>query len=268
MLARLALLRKELQRKESSMEVLIILGVLFVAYQTGALTPLGFSPSQSLLMSPQQSLANQISQTEGQAFAATGNQTGSFNQAAATGSAVLSGASNGFAAGGGVGAAAGAIQGAITSIFGGMKIRAQQATAENQALNYAVSAFDQSLARVNAAFNNGTIQAQEAIALIQQIYQSYWEVTATKIQPNRNGCSSGSNCPGTAMGYEATNGAPAGFCAGTIGATCCVGCGPIRLSVERAISAIQAGGGSSVVAPVIGDRYGLQTRVSYTLMWA
>lgn len=230
----------------------VFIGVaLFVAYQAGLLTPLGLSSSSSLIQSNTQSLSNQISAREQASFGATPNQP---NVPNSTLSAVSSFASSGLG-------------GLISSIFGGMRLRAQQATIENQALNYAVQAFDQSLAKVNAAYLNGQINAHDAITLLQQIYSQYWSVTASKIQPNRNGCANGSNCPGTAMQYEATNGAPAGYCANGIGATCCVGCGPIRLGIERSIAVLQQGGGASSVPTIVGDHYGLQTRLGYQVSW-
>lgn len=254
------------------MEILLVLGGIFILYQSGALSSLGFVPSSGP-GGTAQNLSTIISQEEAQAYGATGNNVGGFNQGLATGGAVLGGLSSGAATGGAFGAAAGAVQGVISSIFAGMKVRAQQASLENQALNYAVQAFDLSIKQINAAYNNRSILPQEAIALVQQVFQQFWEVTATKIQPNRNGCGSGAGCPGTALQYESTNGAPGPcpgsscYCTGNIGAACCVGCGPIRLSVERILQVLQYNGGQSVIAPVIGDRYGLQTRGSYSLTW-
>jgi hypothetical protein len=252
------------------MEFLVIGGLLFLLYQSGTLAPLGFIPGSSFTQSPAQAISNIISQQEQAAYGATGNQGPGYNVGASIGSSAFSGISSGASIGGPAGAAAGAavgLAGAVTSIFNGMAIRAQQARVENQALNYAVQAFDRALGQVNAAYNNGSIQPQDALALLSQIFQQYWGVTASKIQPNRNGCSNGAGCPGTAMQYAATNGVPAGFCAGTNGATCCVGCGPIRLSIERCIAAVQQGGGVVTIAEVWGDQYGLTTRMSYQLTW-
>jgi hypothetical protein len=167
---------------------------------------------------------------------------------------------------GGSGVATAAIQvgvGIVSSIFSGMALRSRQAATENQALNQIVQGFDQAIAQLQQAVNSGQLSVADAAAEVNSIWQWYWQSITPKIQPNRNGCASGGNCPGTAIQYAATNGVPAGFCSGNEGASCCVGCGPIRLSIERVVAVLNAGGGTAHVASIGGDKYGLQTRVGY-----
>lgn len=153
----------------------------------------------------------------------------------------------------------------ITSIFNGMALRAKQAANENQALQQIVQGFDQGIAQAVQLVNSGAISTDQARQELASMWAWYWQAMTPRIQPNRNGCSSGSNCPGDARSYRTSNGVPAGYCAGTIGATCCLGCGPIRLSLADLDDALAAGGGTAQIAKVWGDKYGLQTREAYTV---
>lgn len=155
--------------------------------------------------------------------------------------------------------------GIVTGIFSGMAERARQATSENQALNEFVAGVDQAIKQVASDYNSGQISQNDAEAEIASIWSWYGQVVTPHIQPNRNGCASGSNCPGTATQYASTNGVPNGFCSGNEGASCCVGCGPIRLALENMSHALQAGKGTFTVPKVWGDHYGLQTREAYTI---
>lgn len=152
----------------------------------------------------------------------------------------------------------------IGKIFGGMALRARQATNENTALQQVIQAYDQSLTAVNQAYNAGQIDAQGVLAEMADLWQWYWQTITPQIQPNRNGCASGSNCPNAAT----PDGTPHGYCTGNIGASCCVGCGPIRLGLTDIEKLMQSGGnGVTTVPEIIGNHYGVQTRAAYQLNW-
>lgn len=155
--------------------------------------------------------------------------------------------------------------GIVSRIFGGMALRSKQAKNENAALNGVVQGVDQALQQLAQAYNAGAITGNEAVQAVNSIWGWYWKSITPQIQPNRNGCASGGRCPGTALQNEKTNGVPQGFCASTEGASCCVGCGPIRLTLERMVATLQAGQGVVTVAPIGGDHYGLATRPSYQI---
>jgi hypothetical protein len=155
--------------------------------------------------------------------------------------------------------------GIVSKIFGGMALRAKQASTESAALQQIVQGFDQAVAQIMQAVNTGQVSPAGAAQEISSVWNWYWQAITPRIQPNRNGCSSGSNCPGDARSYQSSNGAPAGYCTGTIGASCCLGCGPIRLSIDNIVDALNKGGGTATIAKVWGDRYGLQTREAYTV---
>lgn len=158
--------------------------------------------------------------------------------------------------------------GIVAKIFGGMKLRAQQAANENIALQQIVAGFDQAVSQLQAAVNSGQLDVAGAQQEINSVWQWYWQSVTPKIQPNRNGCASGSGCPGDARSYVSSNGAPPGYCSGTIGASCCLGCGPIRLSIDSISDVLAAGGGTATIAGVAGNHYGLQTRPGYTVKFS
>jgi hypothetical protein len=158
--------------------------------------------------------------------------------------------------------------GIIKAIFGGMAQRAAEARNENVALQSCIVALDQGLAKLNEAYNAGQISENDCAAEVNSIWQWYWQIMTPNIQPNRDGCNSGSGCPGSATQYAGSNGEPNGYCKGNIGATCCVGCGPLRLSLANVTNALESGGGVSNIAIIVGNKYGVQTRPAYTLNWA
>lgn len=158
-----------------------------------------------------------------------------------------------------------AVTGIVQKIFGGMALRAKQAANENSGLQQVVQGFDQAIQQVSQQLNQGAISLSDAQAEIASIWSWYWSSLTPIIQPNRNGCSSGGACPGNARDYASSNGAPPGYCKGNIGASCCVGCGPIRLSLDSISDVLSAGGGTAQIAGIVGDHYGLQTRPAYTL---
>lgn len=157
------------------------------------------------------------------------------------------------------------VTGIVSKIFGGMALRAKQAANENSALQQVVQGFDQAIQQVSQELNQGAISLADAQSEIASIWSWYWGSLTPIIQPNRNGCSSGSACPRDARQYASTNGVPSGYCSGNIGASCCVGCGPIRLSLDSISDVLAQGGGTAKIAGIVGDHYGLQTRQAYTL---
>lgn len=158
-------------------------------------------------------------------------------------------------------AAIGAVVSIASRIFGGMAARAKEATNENLALQQVIVACDSTFAQINQQYNAGNLSASDAMAEVNSVWQWYWQIMTPKIQPNRNGCGSGGGCPNAAT----SNGEPAGYCSGDIGATCCVGCGPIRLAIENISAALQAGSGNADIPTIYGNHYGVQTRAEYTL---
>jgi hypothetical protein len=156
------------------------------------------------------------------------------------------------------------ITGIFSKIFGGMALRAKQAQNENQALQQVVQGFDQAILQLQQQYNSGQLTQQQALAEIYSADQWVWQSITPAIQPNRNGCESGQNCPPQVTpGYIKCGPAQGGSI--TIGASCCVGCGPIKTAIENIIAVIEAGGGVAVIPAIGGDKYGLQTRQKYSL---
>lgn len=273
------------------MEWVIVLGVLFLAYRSGALSNLGIAPSSAAAATPVQSLAqaeaNQrlINQSvyggvPGQppSVGVNGVSLG-IKTAASVGSAAASSAMGAASIGASVGAgaalgAATAGIGAAVAIFAALwsahELRAKQATDENSAMNIGVQGFDSDIRIINQQYNYGQIDRQTAIQALQMAEADYWKLVGPHIQPGRNGCQSGQSCPPHPVS-----------CTGSIGAACCVGCDPIDASLywdgspetdtappgPGAIYVLMHGDGVSQVKDVIGSKYGGQTRRGYTLTW-
>jgi hypothetical protein len=143
-----------------------------------------------------------------------------------------------------------------SKIFGGMAQRAAEATNENANTQQAIQSFDQALSQINQAYNSGNMSQNDALVEVAAVWQYFWQVTTPKIQPNRNGCASGSNCPSSA---------PANYCSGNIGGTCCVGCTSLKIGIENVTKALTAGSGTANIPKVYGSHYGVLTRPAYTL---
>lgn len=176
----------------------------------------------------------------------------------------------GFIAGGPIGAVVAGVTSLVTSLANGHKVRMQQATDENSAVNLGVQGYDQGLAQVNQAFIMRSINAVEAIQLVQQIMAYYWAEVNPHIQPGRNGCNGGAACP------------PYNGCSGSIGAACCVGCydligsndtgnfppyGNMYFGILGTVQVLQQGGGSVYYQQVVGSKYGGKNRPAYVLSW-
>jgi len=166
-----------------------------------------------------------------------------------------------------IGAGVGAIVGIIAGLMSAHEQRASEAKDENSAMNIGVQGFDSDLKTVQAAFNSGQIGASDAIQAVQVLMQNYWALVTPHIQPGRNGCSGGANCPSSVP-----NGAA--YCQGNIGAACCVGCGNLEISINAPDGVIAAINGQSTspggkntadIMKVTGSKYGGQTRNAYTI---
>ena len=262
------------------MEWLLLLGVLYIAYQSGALRGLGVGgPSAGVTLATPDQLRAQQAQINLNTVGGLPQQTGVYSVngqslGVQTGASVGIGAATAAMSAGTLGLSVGsaAVTGAATAGIGAAvtifatlwaahERRLQQARGENQAMNVGVQGFDQDIKLVNAQYNNGSIDAQTAIRALQQVLAQYWLLVGPQIQPGRNGCSSGETCP------------PPGSlsCSGNIGAACCVGCGSLTGSLYNptwgAITILQMGGGVSTVEKVYGSSYGGQERNAYQLTW-
>jgi hypothetical protein len=160
-----------------------------------------------------------------------------------------------------VGAAVSAAMQIASALLAAHNLRKKQATNENTAMNLGVQGWDSDTAQVNKAYNARQITAQEAIKLMGQVMAQYWALVGGQIQPGRNACQDGANCPpnwvpGTAWPSSGE------------GAACLVGCAPLLASYKNAVAALQANGGNSAVIEVYGNtKYGGSTRLPYTLTW-
>lgn len=158
-------------------------------------------------------------------------------------------------------AAIGIANSIVSTIFGGMAARAKEARNENLATQQAIQAYDQALVKIAQQYNSGNLSQSDAIAEANSIWDWFWHVTTPTIQPNRNGCASGGNCPHAST----VNGEPANYCSGNIGATCCVGCGAIQLGISNVVAALQRGSGVADIPQIYGNKYGVQDRASYQI---
>lgn len=149
--------------------------------------------------------------------------------------------------------------------------RAKEARDENSAVAAAIPGWDQAVATIVAAFNAGTISAVQVDSLLSTIMQNYWTETGPHIQPGRNGCGTGANCPqsiapNSGSAYATT--APSSYCSGDIGAACCVGCADLQLStdnMEWAVMQAQKTGQptTAFIQQVFASKYGGANRAAY-----
>lgn len=169
-----------------------------------------------------------------------------------------------------------AIAGAFKAIAGALlqasQKRAKEAVSENSAVAAAVPGWDAGVATIAKAYNNGQIDGDQAKQLLQTNMANYWSEVAPQIQPGRNGCSSGANCPGSKNPNSATSletTAPSSYCSGSIGASCCVGCASLALSTANmnyAISQADAGAPTAAtIQAVFKSKYGGVDRSRYTV---
>lgn len=136
--------------------------------------------------------------------------------------------------------------------------RRQQAVSENQAVAAAIPGWDQAITQIANGYNNGSISAQQAIQLIEQQWALYWSEVSGVIQPNRNGCRSGT----------VTQPKGVSFCGGDYGAACCVGYDDLRNSsnnLEYALQQTDSTGKPAVasILPIFASKYGGTNRQGY-----
>jgi type II secretory pathway pseudopilin PulG len=284
--------------------LLLIGGVIYLAYNSGAFAQFGIVPPAplspyanpgGLQANAQFSTPPLVSPGSPSAMGSIGN-----NQASGpnkTGLAITAGTSVGvaavsapstFAALGLTGAAAGAAVagiGAVVAIAAALWAahlqRQKQAKDENSAMNLGIVGFDHDIQMVNAAYNARRISASDAISLVRQLFNNYWALVTPHIQPGRNGCVGGSACPPWP--------AKGSGCSGNIGAACCVGCYDLAGSDQAhvfssteggdgatafyygaagTIAALQVGGGVVLYQAVYPSKYGGKSRPAYKLAWS
>jgi hypothetical protein len=199
--------------------------------------------------------------------------------AVATTAAVSSvGAGTAFgAAAGPIGAAVGAVIGIIAGLWAAHAARAKGAKTENAAVNSAVQAFDASLKALFDAANSGGVTPSQAVQILQQISQQYWQgMTPFMTGPGRADASgAGRNCAALAAAQAKSN-----QCNKSCTAGCCVGCMnvyPVITAASQMFSGIPAGppygqlnsDGSFTlnVTPVNSSKYGASARAGYSLSY-
>lgn len=163
-----------------------------------------------------------------------------------------------------VGPAVAAVANVLTaSLKAASQQRAKQATTENAAVALAVPGWDQAIAQIVAAYNNGSLSAAQVSQLIAQAWANYWSEVGPKIQPGRNGCQSGA----------VTQPKGVSFCGGaSYGAACCVGYDDLKNSNNNMNFAVNNAANTgkptpAVILGVFASKYGGITRQQYTVMF-
>lgn len=166
-------------------------------------------------------------------------------------------------------AAAGAIFGALMAAHAA---RMKQATDENSAVNIGIQGFDRDVKTVSDAVNAKQLTVAQGIQYLMQVKANYWALVTPKIQPGRNGCAGGANCPGGQIGKRSDAGGGGGCmtgqckCTGTIGAACCVGCNMVNGAIANLIALYQSGkSGGANVCQVFASKYGGADRAGYVV---
>lgn len=255
------------------MEAILVIVVLFLLAKSGALASLGVSlPTSSVYSPPATVIAPSFQPINSQAIGSTINTaTSALSSLTSSGGALSNLASSTVSQSIPiVGAAIGAIAGVFIAQS---QQRAKQAVSENQAVAAAIPGWDAFIKAIVANYNNGSINSNGVTQLLDQAMSNYWSEVTPQIQPGRNGCSGGSNCPTSANpnsgGATATT-ASSTYCSGDIGAACCVGCSDLALSVANlkwtATTVDKTGGpGVAFVQLVSASKYGGVNRPSYTV---
>lgn len=175
-----------------------------------------------------------------------------------------------------IGAGVGILVGIIAGLWAAHDARVKGATAENQAINSAVSTWDQGMKAIFAAANSSdpsqNVSGADAAQQVQALYSQFWGRMAPYMHAPGTADTSGG---GVNCGSSTLN--PAGACAGEIGghkcdksctATCCVGCQDLYPSMLQAVQALSSPTGGTVqVCTVSGSSYGAQQRSGYTLTY-
>ncbi len=170
-----------------------------------------------------------------------------------------------------IGAAIGAVAGAIAGLWASHAARTVGAKNENTAVNSAIVAFDGSLQAIFGAANSTEVSTQitasEAITLLGQTLESYWQgmaqfMTGPGAADKSNG---GTKCSSVMVCNQQSS--PGLKCDSSCTAGCCVGCDVVTPTINQAIAIFQAGGGTLQVCEVYGSGYGATTRPSYSLTY-
>lgn len=245
----------------SKMEIVLILGAVFVLYELvtnqqviGVLTgAVNGTPSAIIAPPVARNVAAQSGPQQDEAAAAAGI-----------------GASLNF-----VPVVGPVLSAAFSAIAGGLikasAARAAAARNENMAVAAGVPGWDQAVSQIVAAYNSGSVSVSEAIQLLQMAMSNYWNEVTPQIQSGRNGCSGGGSCPGPANPNSSMNTAttaPASYCGGSIGAACCVGCANLALGTSNmiyAVTQVDATGVSmrALIPQVFASKYGGTNRAQY-----
>ena len=157
--------------------------------------------------------------------------------------------------------------------------RAAQARSENAAVAAAVPGWDKAVSQVVAAYNAGSITAQEVYQFMASpqtarfgitsssqgiLWKNYWNETSPQIQPGRNGCHSGAD-------PHVPTGDP--YCSGSYGASCCVGYDDLdngQLYICQAVQQAEAAPGTAVTSTMIpkvfASKYGGIDRPGYSVV--
>lgn len=158
------------------------------------------------------------------------------------------------------------------SLIAASQKRAKEARTENAAVAAAIPGWDQAVSQIVAAYNNGSISAVQVDSLLSTIMANYWNETGPQIQPGRNGCNAGANCPPSVApnSGSATNAGGNNYCSGNIGAACCVGCADLQLSVDNmewaVANASKTGRPTTAFIQVVfASKYGGVNRSSYNV---
>jgi len=253
------------------LEIILVVGLVYLAYTSGALAPLGISPGAALSptsspggLQPNVSVSSAnmgagalspgapmytpptgtfsaggqgggptggVTKVSGSTFVTAGAGVGI---AAATAPANLVALGLTGAAAGAAVAGIGAVVAIAAALWAAHEARVKQAQDENSAMNLGVQGVDKELAVINQAYNAHQISASDAIHLLSSTMSHYWALVSPHIQPGRNGCQGGTSCP---PWPASGNG-----CSGSIGAACCVGCYDLAGGPSPAVLAPIEGG--------------------------
>jgi hypothetical protein len=169
-----------------------------------------------------------------------------------------------------------AINAILGPLLGASKARAQAATNENAAVAGLIPQFDQQIAAIFAAVNNGTLTPAQASTAMDQVIAAYWVNVTPHIQAGRNGCNSGASMPSfTGSNAGAQQGGACGVngyygCTGmsSWGAACCVGSTLMASVANLKWLLAQPAGGSAQVCQIIGNaKYGGASRAGYRVSY-
>lgn len=159
--------------------------------------------------------------------------------------------------------------GAIIGVFAQASAkRAAQAKNENAAVAQAVPGWDQMVAALVNAYNNGSISSSDVFTGLQAAWNNFWAEVGPQVQPGRNGCQSGTlpQFP-TAPGRS--------FCTGdkNYGAGCCVAYDDLLNSSINMLNAVKIADNTGKPTPalilgVFASKYGGVNRPQYTVTFA